>query len=144
MVTYLCLIIFNNMIYLRVKKVLIVEDDFFIRKLYDEAFASAGYEVSTTDNGELAVSLLEKEPYSVILLDMMLPDMSGVDILKKIRSTQNHNTQTPVFILTNNDDKVVIDEVVSAGANEYLLKANYQPKDIVAEVEAYLSSHSIS
>ena len=89
--------------YLRVKKVLIVEDDFFIRKLYDGAFQGAGYEVSTTDNGNLAESLLEKEPFSVILLDMMLPDMSGVDILKKIRSTQNHNTTTPVFILTNND-----------------------------------------
>ena len=124
------------------KKVLIVEDDFFIRKLYDGAFQGAGYEVSTTDNGNLAESLLEKEPFSVILLDMMLPDMSGVDILKKVRSTQNHNTVTPVFILTNNDDKVVIDEVVAAGANEYLLKANYKRKDIVAEVEAYLSSHA--
>ena len=130
--------------YLRVKKVLIVEDDFFIRKLYDGAFQGAGYEVSTTDNGNLAESLLEKEPFSVILLDMMLPDMSGVDILKNIRSTQNHNTTTPVFILTNNDDKVVIDEVVAAGANEYLLKANYKPKDIVAEVDAYLSSHATS
>lgn len=124
------------------KKVLIVEDDFFIRKLYNEAFQSSGFEVSTTDNGTLAKDLLEKEPFDVILLDMMLPDMSGVDILKDIRSTQNNNTSTPVFILTNNDDKTVIDEVVAAGANEYLLKANYQPKDIVAEVSAYLSSHT--
>lgn len=126
------------------KKVLIVEDDFFIRKLYNEAFQQAGFEVSSIDNGDLATEFLEREPYDVILLDMMLPDMSGVDILKKVRSTQNPNTTSPVFILTNNDDKVVIDEVVAAGANEYLLKANYKPKDIVAEVGAYLSSHSTS
>lgn len=126
------------------KKVLIVEDDFFIRKLYNEAFQTAEYEVSSIDNGQLASEFLEREPYDVILLDMMLPDMSGVDVLKKMRSTQNKNTNTPVFILTNNDDKEVIDNVVAAGANEYLLKANYKPKDIVAEVGAYLSSHVTS
>lgn len=126
------------------KKILIVEDDFFIRKLYCEAFQSSGYEVSSTDNGELACELLEEEVFDFILLDIMLPDMSGIDVLTKIRSSESKNFKTPVFVLTNNDDKTVIDSVVAAGADEYLLKANYKPQDIVSEVSNFLSSHSAS
>lgn len=116
-------------------KVLIVEDN---RKLLEtiEKELSKHFEVECCEDGEEALYLIKQDIYDLVVLDLMLPNLSGIDILKDIR--KNHN-DTPVIILTAKeslDEKV---EAFTIGANDYLTKPFYM-EELVARIYAMLRS----
>lgn len=116
-------------------KVLIVEDN---RKLLEtiEKELSKHFEVECCEDGEEALYLIKQDIYDLVVLDLMLPNLSGIDILKNIR--KNHN-DTPVIILTAKeslDEKV---EAFTIGANDYLTKPFYM-EELVARIYAMLRS----
>ncbi len=117
------------------KRILIVEDDTYIRDLYKELLTNEGYEVDWADNGKAALALTEKLP-DLVLLDIMLPGgMHGFDILEAMR--HNPNTELiPVFILTNLDSEKK--SAMDIGAQEYLVKVNTAPDMLLAKVKEYL------
>lgn len=115
------------------KKVLIVDDDPHILKLIQLYFDKEGYEVETAGDGYTALSLLERGDKDVLLLDLMLPDLSGFDVLRELRKTSS----LPVLILTARGD--TFDKVLGLelGADDYIEKP-FEPKELLARVKAVL------
>jgi CheY-like chemotaxis protein len=120
-------------------KILIVEDDLFIRELYERQLSLAGYQVTTAADGpEGLVKITQFQPH-LLLLDIMLPQMNGLDLLKTIKAKEE-TKNIPVILLTNLGQDSVIKEGFSLGADGYLIKSAYTPDQIIDEVKKFLSS----
>lgn len=119
------------------KTVLIIEDDIFLIKAYQVKFEKEGIDVVVISDGKEAMKFLDKEPVSVVILDLMLPGMSGFDILEAIRKNSKWKN-VPVIILSNLGQQEDIDRGKALGANEYFIKTNIKINEIVEKVKKYL------
>ncbi len=122
------------------KKILIIEDDSFLSDMYNTKFSSEGFEVTLAEDGEAAISLLseKKEDFDMILLDVVMPKMNGIETLTKIKKIEKYK-DVPVVMLTNLGQKEEIDKAISLGAKDYLVKSNYTPSEVVQKVSEMLS-----
>ena len=121
------------------KKILLVEDDAFVRDLYNTVLTKAGYELEIANDGEEAVGMAGYKVYDLILLDIMLPKLTGMEVLKNLRSEGSRAKDTPIYLLTNLGEENIIQEAYKIGANGYLLKAKYLPKQLVDEVDKFFA-----
>lgn len=120
------------------KSVLIVEDEISLLEPLEEKFKDEGYVVFTGKNGEEGLKVAEKEKPSIILLDITMPVMNGIEMLKKLR--ENPDTKDlKVMMMTNMSDPSTAGETASLGVFEYLVKADWKLNDIVDRVEKSLS-----
>ncbi len=118
-------------------KLIIIEDEEPIRELYKRQLTLAGLETDGFPNGKEGLEAISKSKYNLLLLDIMLPDMNGLEILKQIKS--NPATKAlPVLLLTNLGQDAVIKEGFQLGAEGYMIKAAYTPDQIVQEVKNIL------
>ena len=115
------------------KKILIIEDDTFLQGLAANKLQGEGFEVNTASNGNEALTTLDQEVYDAIILDLMLPDMSGYEILKQIRARET-NSQVPVLIFSNLSDDKDIKQGLDLGATDFLVKANFTLEELVEKV----------
>ena len=115
------------------ENVLIVEDDASINELLREALSKAGYECEQAFSGTEARMLLEKKIYSIVLLDLMLPGITGEQVLKEIRSKGN----TPVIVLTAKDDMDEKIDLLTSGADDYITKP-FEIKEVLARIQVQL------
>ena len=121
-------------------KILLVEDDRFLSKMYvDKMSREDGFEVEAVELGEEALKRIEKFSPDRILLDIILPDINGVQVLKRIRSNEK-TAGIPVLMLTNLNEKDYINEALSLGAKGYLIKAHFTPNEVVDKVRHILRS----
>ncbi len=118
------------------KTVLIIEDDIFLIKAYQVKFEKEGIDAVVANDGKEAMGFLDKEPVSVVILDLMLPGMSGFDILEAIRKNSRWK-KVPVIILSNLGQQEDIDRGKALGANEYFIKTNIKINEIVEKVKKY-------
>ncbi|OGC47222.1 hypothetical protein A2886_01070 [candidate division WWE3 bacterium RIFCSPHIGHO2_01_FULL_42_13] len=116
------------------KKILLIEDDAFIRDLYKAVLTKAGYELETAVDGQEAIEKAAKNTYDLILLDIMLPKLTGIEVLKVLREVGSKANATPVYVLTNLGEDTIMEEANKLGANGYFLKAKYLPKQLVEEI----------
>ncbi len=100
---------------------LVVDDVAMNRDLLQRRLTRRGYEVTLAENGAEALDLVSKESFDLILLDVMMPDIDGMQVLKEIRDTQTR-LQLPVIMVTAKDDSKDIIEALKAGANDYVTK----------------------
>src|SRR3990167_3733949 len=115
-------------------KVLLVEDEEFIRDLFKRQLDLSGFNTDAFSNGQDGLAAISKNAYDLILLDIMLPDINGLQILQNIR--QNPTTKNvAVVLLTNLGQDAVIKQGFELGADGYLVKAAYTPDQIVQEVK---------
>jgi len=117
-------------------KVLCVEDEFFISELYDRALRKAGYEVTAALNGTDGLKLAQTDNYDIILLDLMVPGMTGIEILKILRDTASTPKMHSKIIITTNlvqDEKARAE--IESHADGYIIKADITPKELVAFLE---------
>lgn len=120
------------------KKILLVEDDTFLSKMYYDKLSRDGeFEVYTAITGEAAMEILKKTPPDLVLLDIMLPDINGVQILKQMRAIKEFS-QTPVVMLTNLNEKDYINEALALGAAGYLIKAHFTPNEVIDKIKQIL------
>lgn len=119
--------------------ILIIEDERFISELYTRALSKAGYQVVTSNDGELALREAVTHNYDVILLDIMLPTMNGVDMLYKMKD-KNVRPQmiSKIIITTNLDQKEETRQKIESMADGYLIKAEVTPKELVNYVNQVL------
>jgi CheY-like chemotaxis protein len=124
------------------KKILIVEDELLIRELYEIVFKQRGFIVDSAKDGQEAFDKICKceNKYDMILLDVMLPKFDGITVLKKIKGQDCPNKTTPVFLLTNLGMDTIIKEALTLGAEQYIIKSNFLPNQIVDEVEKFLNN----
>lgn len=121
------------------QKILLVEDDNFIREMYEDELKRNGFEVAAYESGEEGLKALQQNQFDLVLLDIMLPGMNGLEVLKQIR-TNPQNKDLKVVILTNLGQEAVIKEGFKMGAIGYLIKSAYNPDQIIQEVKKFIAS----
>jgi len=122
------------------KKILIAEDDFFIRDIYSQIFLSAGYTVEVAVDGLDALEKVKVTVYDIILLDIMMPKMSGLDALRELRKLTPPAKDIPVFIITNLGQENVIEEAFKIGMDGYIIKSQVTPQQIVNEINTFFTN----
>lgn len=122
------------------KQILLIEDDFYIRDLYATYFIKAGYSVDLAIDGEEALEKVKDKNYDLILLDIMLPKITGIDVLRIFRDEKSSAKETPVILITNLGQESIIKEAFKIGASGYLLKAQLKPQDLVNEVNTFFEN----
>ena len=124
------------------KKILIIEDDLFVRELYENIFRKKGYDVVSAADGEEGLNKALTEKADIILLDIMLPVKSGIEVLKSLKKSSTPSQKTPVFLLTNLGQESIIKEAFNLGVDGYLLKVKLLPYQIVSEVENFFKGET--
>ncbi|MDB5182718.1 MAG: response regulator receiver protein [Candidatus Saccharibacteria bacterium] len=117
-------------------KVLCVEDEFFISELYDRALRKAGYDVTNALNGNDGLELAKTDQYDIILLDLMVPGMTGIEILKVLSDeTKTPKIHSKIIITTNLVQDDAARQEIESHADGYIIKADITPKELVAFLE---------
>lgn len=119
-------------------KVAIIEDDQAISQMYRIKFEAENYEVETAENGKLGLELCEKMKPDIILLDLMMPEMTGDVMLGKLRGTA-WGKDIKVVILTNMGEQEVPKDVRDLGVSAVILKADMTPRQVAELVKQQLS-----
>jgi len=120
-------------------RILAVDDDRELTQLLQLVFESRGFGVTIANNGRQALDSLERELPEVILLDLMMPGMSGQEVCRQIRANPR-TSNIPIIILTAKSDTETKREMMEAGATEYLVKP-IRPIDLIQRTrEAVLRS----
>lgn len=115
------------------KKILVIEDDRFISEVYLAKLSQEGFKTILVNNGEEAVAKAREEEPDLILLDIFMPKMSGMDVLRMLKE-KDDTRNVPVVMLTNATEEEYIDTAMGMGASDYLVKSNYTPDEIVHKV----------
>jgi DNA-binding response OmpR family regulator len=119
------------------KKILITEDDSFLATIYKEKCQTEGFEVKIVADGRTAIEEVKRTPPDLVLLDLMLPDTDGIQVLKFIRGDSAlHNL--PVLVLTNAYVSSMVQAAWKAGANKCLTKGNCTPNQLISEITTIL------
>ncbi|MCL4365614.1 response regulator [Patescibacteria group bacterium] len=119
------------------KKILLVEDDDFVRELYLRQLTKANLSVKTATAGDEGLEILKNETFDLLLLDIMLPGMNGLQLLREFK-TQNPSSPMITILLTHLGQEAIIKEGFKLGAQAYLIKTSYTPDQIVDEVKKAL------
>lgn len=118
-------------------KILIVEDDKFLSELISTKLTKEGYEVSIALDGETGLEKAKTEKPGILLLDILLPGISGFEVLEQIKkSTDPEVKNIPVLILSNFGQESKVQQGLSLGAVDYLVKANFTTGEIVEKIRA--------
>lgn len=120
------------------KKILVVEDDQFLREFYQELLADQGYLVDVAQDGELALGKIRTQDYDLVLLDIMMPKKDGIGVLSDLKVQGPKSTNLTVVMLTNLGQDTVIKQCFEMGASGYLIKSALNPDQVLAEVEGFL------
>jgi DNA-binding response OmpR family regulator len=120
-------------------KIAIIEDDQAISQMYRFKFEAEGYDVQTAENGQLGFELIESMKPDIILLDLMMPVMSGDQLLEKLRATPFGKT-LKVIILTNVGEQEIPSKVNELGVNAIILKADMTPRQVAELVKKQLAA----
>lgn len=120
------------------KRILIVEDDQFLREFYQELLTSEGYFIDVAPDGEIALDKLKNNEYNLVLLDIMLPKKDGVQVLRDLKLTPPKSANIVIVVLTNLGQDTVIKECFDLGADGYLIKSALNPEQVLTEVKSYL------
>ena len=114
------------------KKILLIEDDSFISELYTRALKKAGYDIDAVINGPKGLEMAKSGKYDLVLLDIMIPDMTGIEVLDKIRGQdRNALPNTKIIVTTNLDQDDKSRAAMEQQADGYLIKADVTPRTLV-------------
>jgi CheY-like chemotaxis protein len=119
-------------------KILLIEDDLFVQRMYQRMFGHQSFELVFASNGNEGLELAQKLKPNLIMLDILLPGLSGLEVLERLKA-EGITKEIPVFILSNLADEVTIDTAKKLGAEEYIVKADFSPAQVVEQVKKHLA-----
>ena len=119
-------------------KVAIIEDDIAISQMYRLKFEPEGYDVETADNGKVGLELVQEFSPDIILLDLMMPIMTGDEMLAELRK-KSWGKKVPVIILTNMGEEEAPAALKRLGVHSYIVKAEMTPRQVAERVKLALS-----
>ncbi len=119
------------------KKILIIEDDTFLQGLEATKLKKENYEVITAGNGEEGMKKITEEGIELVLLDLVLPEFDGFEILEKIRSTAS-TKKIPVIVFSNLSEDKDIKKAESLGATDFMVKSNFTLDELVERINKVL------
>ena len=118
------------------KNILLIEDDPFLIDIYTTKLKEAGFNLDTATDGEMALKKLSEKKFDLLVLDIVLPNIDGWEILEEIRnSPQRYGSKgLKIVILSNLGQKEDVEKGIRMGASKYLIKAHYTPSEVVEEI----------
>jgi DNA-binding response OmpR family regulator len=119
------------------KKILFMEDDPVLSKMYKIKLEDFGYEVTVVESGELGLKEISKGGIDLILLDIMMPQLSGLDMLSKLREDESY-WDLPVIVITNLTGNKERQQAKDLKVSDYLLKADLTPTQLLDKVNFIL------
>lgn len=121
------------------KKILLVEDDPFLIDIYTMKFEQSGYTVEVASDGEEGLQKAQSGDPAIILLDIVLPKMEGLELLKQLKNGAK-TKDVPVVILSNLGGQEQLERAQELGAYDYLVKSQYTPSEVVAHIKSILDT----
>jgi DNA-binding response OmpR family regulator len=118
-------------------KIAIVEDDQAISQMYRIKFEAEGYTVETADNGKLGLELIQSMQPDIVLLDLMMPEMNGDEVLEHMRAS-TWGKDIKVVVLTNMGEQEISPKVKDLGVRAVILKADMTPRQVAELVKTQL------
>lgn len=119
-------------------KILLIEDDSFLASMYVTKLNLEGFEVQVAGDGEKGLEMVQNEQPALILLDIILPKMSGFDVLKDLKMDKQ-TKDIPVILLTNLGQREDVQKGIKLGAKDYLIKAHFMPSEVVEKIKKLIS-----
>jgi DNA-binding response OmpR family regulator len=119
-------------------KVLVVEDDKFLSDLYLHTFTFSGFDTQVAKDGLEGYEKATTIKPDIIFLDIMMPKMNGIDLMKKLKAEES-TKNLPIVILSNFSDEALAKEALANGAIAYIIKSEYEPAEIVEMVKNILN-----
>lgn len=116
-------------------KVLLVDDDQALQTVFSTALKTDGFQMLNAYDGKTALDIAKTEKPDLILLDQVLPDIQGNEILKTLKA-EAETANIPVAMLSNFGQNDLIQEAISSGALDYILKYQVEPQDLVKKIKA--------
>lgn len=114
------------------RKILCIEDEHFISELYARALTKSGYQVATMNDGVKGLAEAESNKYDIILLDLMVPNLTGIEILRKLRDPARVPAiKSKIIITTNLEQREDVRAEIEKQADGYLIKAELTPHELV-------------
>lgn len=120
------------------EKILIIEDDRFIAKMYQTKLSLEGYAVETAENGTQGVEKIKSFSPDLVLLDIIMPEMDGFGVLEAIRDDDTINS-TPVVVMSNLAQEDHLKRAKALGAKDYIIKSQLTPMDVVKKIKDVLA-----
>lgn len=118
-------------------RILLVDDDSFLRDMYATKFSQEGHDIVVARNGEEGEELFRNEgPFDVVLLDMIMPGISGLELIERVTADEAAK-DTKIVVLSNQGDHNDIQKAKDAGAIGYIIKAEAIPSEVVDRVIEY-------
>jgi CheY-like chemotaxis protein len=118
---------------------MLVEDDPMIAEIYVKKFESAGFEVVNAVTGKEALKYAGEQMFDLVLLDMVIPEISGMEVLKELKQSGNYTPGLKVIVFSNLSETETQKEALENGADGFIGKTEYSPAEIVEEVQRRLN-----
>ena len=122
------------------KTILFIEDEGALQKTLGDVLSKEGYKILAALDGEVGARLAKEKTPDLILLDLVLPKMTGLEVLKQLRGDEE-TKDIPVIVLTNSEDMQDIQQVMDLGATTYLVKSNYELQEVVKRIQTVLGEN---
>jgi DNA-binding response OmpR family regulator len=119
------------------RNILLAEDDAFVSDIYYTKLTSEGYNVILAPDGRMAIEELKKDIPDLILLDIMMPYMDGMEVLEELKKNEQWKG-IPVLLLTNLSEKENVKKALELGAQDYLIKSHFTPSEILTKIQTLL------
>lgn len=116
------------------KKILLIEDEEIMIKLLQKKLTQEGYDVSTSKNGRQGLEMIKKEKPDSILLDIIMPEMGGFEVMEKLKE-DNELRKIPVIIISNSGQPVELDRAKKLGVKDWLIKTEFDPMEVIEKVK---------
>ncbi len=121
------------------KKILIVEDDIFLREICSYKLIQSKYKVDIASDGEEALDMITKNKYDLVLMDIMIPKKTGLEVLEKYNKLNKNNNKTQFIMLSNLSEDDNVKKSYDLGVIDYIIKVNTSPSDILHKVNSILN-----
>lgn len=119
------------------KKIAIIEDEEVLQKVLDIQMVSSGYQVICAEDGESAIELIKSEKPDLVLLDLLIPKVHGLDVLRTIKKDAS-TKKIPVIIFSNSSNEEEIEEGKKLGAIDYFVKASADLDELKEQIDSIL------
>lgn len=123
-------------------RILLIDDDSELLSLYEELLIGAGYNVETAIDGESALAKISAGGYDLIVLDIMMPKIDGLEVLRRLKTINPPPKNGPIVMLSALDQIQVVNEAISLGAAGFLHKPELTPEQFLLEIKNYIVEHT--
>lgn len=119
-------------------KILLIEDDAFIAEIYEKKLGDSGFEVVNAKSGKEALRRIAETPFDLVLLDMVIPELSGMEVLQELRTKPEYDQNLKVVVFSNLSSPEEQEAAKKAGAIGFISKTEFTPSQVVEEVRRYV------